>query len=55
MAKQTFSGISVKAAAITGAVIGFICWLLVIPFSFSGYGMMSYFDGYGMMNGTQAT
>ena len=40
-----------KAAAITGAVIGFLCWLLVIPFSFSGYGMMGYFGGYGMMNG----
>ncbi len=28
MAKQTFFGISVKAAAITGAVIGFFagCW-----------------------------
>ena len=50
-AKQTFSGISVKAAAITGAVIGFLCWLLVIPFSFYGYGMMGYFGGYGMMNG----
>ncbi len=51
MSKQTFSGISVKAAAITGAVIGFLCWLLVIPFSFSGYGMMGYPGGYGMMNG----
>ncbi len=40
-----------KAAAITGAVIGFLCWLLVIPFSFYGYGMMGYFGGYGMMNG----
>ncbi len=51
MAKQIFSGISVKAAAITGTIIGFLCWLLVIPFSFSGYGMIGYFGGYGMMNG----
>ena len=51
MAKQTFSEISVKAAAITGAVIGFLCWLLFISFSFSGYGTVGYFGGYGMMNG----
>ncbi len=50
MAKQTFSGINAKAAAITGAVIGLFCWLLVILFSFSGYGMMGYLGGYGMMN-----
>ncbi|MDE1860211.1 MAG: hypothetical protein KGH72_00660 [Candidatus Micrarchaeota archaeon] len=50
MAKQTFPVINVKAAAITGAVIGFLCWLLVIPLGFSGYGMMGYFGGYGTMN-----
>jgi hypothetical protein len=50
MAKQTFSRISVKAAAITGAVIGLLCWLLAIPFSFSGYWMVGYFGRYNMMN-----
>ena len=50
MAKQTFSGISLKAATITGAIVGFLCWLLVIPYSFSGYGMTGYYGGYGMMN-----
>ncbi len=38
--KMNFSQINVKAAAITGAVIGFLCWLLVIPYGFSGYGLM---------------
>ena len=51
MAKQTFSEISVKAAVITGAVIGFLCWLSFISFSFSGYGTVGYFGRYGMMNG----
>ena len=50
MAKRTFSGISLKAAIVTGAIVGFLCWLLVIPYSFSGYGMMGYYGGYGMMN-----
>ncbi len=45
MAKSNFSEINVKAAAITGAIVGFLCWLLVIPFSFSGYGMMGYVTG----------
>lgn len=47
MTKQTFSCINVKAAAITGAIVGFLCWLLVIPYGFSGYGAMSYMMRYG--------
>ncbi|MDE1804199.1 MAG: hypothetical protein KGH59_00220 [Candidatus Micrarchaeota archaeon] len=38
-----FSMISVKAAAITGAVLGFLCLLLMLPFGMAGYG------SYGMM------
>ncbi|MDE1823845.1 MAG: hypothetical protein KGI00_01915 [Candidatus Micrarchaeota archaeon] len=52
---KAFSEINVKAAAITGAVIGFLCWLLVIPYSFPGYGMMGPASGnypyYGGMMG----
>lgn len=36
---KTFAEINVKTAAITGAVLGFLCWLLVIPYSYSGYGL----------------
>ncbi len=42
MAKTGFSEINVRAATITGTVIGFLCWLLVIPLSLSSY-MMSTF------------
>lgn len=52
---KTFAEINVKAAAITGAVLGFLCWLLVIPYSYSGYGLMGYMMGYGanaVYNGT---
>lgn len=51
---KTFSEINVKAAAITGAILGFLCWLLVIPYSYSGYGLMGYMMGYGpyYVNGT---
>ena len=55
MPKNNFSGINVKAAAITGGIVGFFCWLLVIPYSYSGYGMMGYMMGYGSnvaVNGT---
>ncbi len=41
-----FSEINVKAAAIAGAILGFLCWLLVIPYGVSGYGMMGYMMGY---------
>ncbi len=42
----SFSKINVKAAAVTGAVLGFLCWLLIIPFGFMGYGgMMTGFWG----------
>lgn len=41
MAKQIFSEINVKAAAITGTILGFLCWLLALPFWFYGYGMIS--------------
>lgn len=31
-----------------------LCWLLVIPYSYSGYGLMGYMMGYGgyVINGT---
>ena len=55
MAKTNFAEINVKAATITGAIIGFLCWLLIIPQGSSGYmyGMMGYITGYGtgMMGG----
>ena len=49
MVKINYSGINVKAAAITGGVVGFLCWLLIIPQGSSGYmyGMMGYITGYG--------
>ncbi len=48
MAKQNFPEINVKAAVVTGSVLGFICWLLVIPYSYSGYGLIGYMmGGYG--------
>ena len=54
MGKVNYSGINAKAAAITGGVVGFLCWLLIMPYSSSGYtyGMMGYVTGYGtgMMN-----
>ncbi len=45
MAKN-FSEINVKAATITGGALGLLCWLLVIPYSASGYGIMGYMTGY---------
>ena len=55
MAKTNYSEINVKAAAITGGAVGFLCWLLIIPQGSSGYtyGMMGYIAGYGtgMMGG----
>ena len=44
MAKSNFSGINVRAATITGSVIGFLFWLFMVPW----YGMMG-FNTYGMM------
>lgn len=38
---MVFSQINVKAAAITGAIIGFLCWLFFAPFGMMGY-MMNY-------------
>lgn len=46
MAKN-FSEINLKAAAITGAIFGFLCWLLVIPYSYSGYGAIGAMMGFG--------
>ncbi|MDE1833644.1 MAG: hypothetical protein KGH58_04470 [Candidatus Micrarchaeota archaeon] len=50
MAAGRFSEISIRAAAITGAVLGFLCWLLVMPYgALSGgahYGIMGYMMGY---------
>ena len=55
MAKVNYSGINVKAAAITGGAVGFFCWLLIIPQGSYGYmySMMGYITGYGtgMMGG----
>ncbi|MFA4907966.1 MAG: hypothetical protein WC602_06855 [archaeon] len=53
MAKVQWLELNVKAAAITGAVIGFLCGLFN-GFAYGGiagygYGMMGY--GYGMMSG----
>lgn len=48
MAKKNYAEINVKAAAITGAVLGFI-WSLFASAAVSG-GMMGSF-GYGMMAG----
>ncbi len=53
---MAFSQINTKAAAITGAVFGFIMWLFVMPFGFSGmgtgyYGMMGYMIGYASYPG----
>ncbi len=44
MARNNLFRINVKAAAITGAVIAAFSWLLTVPYSFGGYGMMG---GYG--------
>ncbi|MDE1857156.1 MAG: hypothetical protein KGH98_03690 [Candidatus Micrarchaeota archaeon] len=52
MAKPKYPDINVRAAAITGAILGFLCWLLVIPYG-AGYGMMGYMMGYSY--GTSAT
>lgn len=41
-----FSEINVKAAAVTGAFVGVLCWLLVFPFGYSNYGMMGYMFRY---------
>ncbi len=48
MAKSNFSEINVRAAAIAGGILGFLCWLLVIPYGLSGYGMMGNMMGYGI-------
>jgi hypothetical protein len=44
MARNNLFRINVKAAAITGAVIAAFSWLLTVPYSFGGYGMIG---GYG--------
>ncbi len=50
MAKNNFSEINVKAAAITGAVIGFLYWLFMVPWygmmGSNTYGTMGYMMGY---------
>jgi hypothetical protein len=50
MAKNNFSEINWKAATITGAVLGFLWWLVMVPWygmmGFSTYGMMGYMMGY---------
>ena len=46
MAKKNYAELSVKAATITGGVLGFVSSLLVL-LSVGGMGMM----GYGMMSG----
>ncbi len=50
MAKKAFSRISVKAATVTGAIVGFLCWLFVTPFiSYAAVSMMvggTLFHGY---------
>ena len=50
MAKNNFSGINVKAAAITGAIIGFLGGLFMVPWygmmGFNTYGAMGYMMGY---------
>ncbi len=46
MARRVFSEINAKAAAITGAVLGFVCGLLAIPYGLSGYGVTGYMMGY---------
>lgn len=55
MAKTSYSELNVNAAAITGGVIGFLCWLLIIPQVSSSYtyGMIGYIASYGtgMMGG----
>lgn len=47
---KTLSEINVKAATITGAVIGFLAWLIMVPWygmgGFSSYGMMGNMMGY---------
>lgn len=45
MAKNNYSEINVKAATITGAIIGVLCWLFMIPW----YGMMGVNAYYGTM------
>ncbi len=50
---MAFSEINVKAATITGAILGLLCWLLVVPYGFVGYGMMGYgsaFRVYGLLS-----
>jgi Na+/melibiose symporter-like transporter len=50
MPKANFSEINVKAAIITGAIIGFLAWLVMVPWygvtGFSRFGMMGYMIGY---------
>ncbi|MDE1828390.1 MAG: hypothetical protein KGH65_04480 [Candidatus Micrarchaeota archaeon] len=43
-----FSQINVKAAAITGAAVGLLCWLLGAGIGFSGMPMYGFLNG-GMM------
>lgn len=46
MAKINFSVINVRAATITGAIFGFLCWLLFTPYGTPYYGIMGYMMGY---------
>jgi hypothetical protein len=50
MAKTNYFEINIKAATITGAVVGFLAWLIMFPWysmaGFGSYGMMGYMMGY---------
>ena len=49
MAKSNYSRINVRAATITGAIIGFLFWLFMVPWygmiGFNTYGAMGYVMG----------
>jgi len=47
---MAYSEISAKAAAVTGAVLSLFCWLFLVPYGFTGYGMMGYMIGYSSYN-----
>ena len=46
--KHSFSEINVKAATITGTILGFLCWVAgTVVYSLTGYGA-SVFHGYSL-------
>lgn len=49
--KMNYSEINLKAAAITGAVLGFLAWFVMVPWylnaGYGAYGMMGYMMGLG--------